>query len=136
MLPYANEQIATRLGNLTFQARRTANVRDAESIHDLRVAIRRFTQSIVVFSSLLPKQEVKRIRKRLRRMMDAAGEVRDRDIALEFLDEAGVAPNDPLRARIVSERAVAEHSLIEKSQRWSTSNLSGKWRAALRLNVP
>jgi len=135
MLQFANEQIASRLGTLTFQVRRTAKVRDAESIHDLRVAIRRLSQSIMLFSTLLPKDEVKRIRRRLNGMMDAAAEVRERDIALQFLDEAGVSPDDPLRARILSERALAERALLDKANRWSRRNFSGKCRSALRLNA-
>jgi len=134
MLQFANAQLASRLGQLTFQVRRTANVQDADSIHDLRVAIRRFSQSVVAFSSLLPKQETKKILKRLNRMMDAAGKVRDRDVALDFLDGAGVSGEDSLRARIINERAEAERDLVEKTRRWSRANLSGKWRSALRLH--
>lgn len=135
MLPFANEQISSRLANLMFQVRRVATVQDVESIHDLRVAIRRFSQSITAFSSLLPKQEVKRIRKRLKTMMDAAGEVRERDITLQYLDNAGVALDDPLRGRIASERALAERILVEKTRRWNRTSRSRKWRAALRLNA-
>jgi len=135
MLQFANEQIASRLANVMFQARRVAVVQDVESVHDLRVGIRRFSQSILAFSSLLPKAEVKRVRRQLNRMMDAAGEVRERDIALQFIDDAGVSPDDPLRSRIVSERALAERILVEKARRWSRASRSRKWRAALRLNA-
>jgi len=135
MLQFANEQIASRLATLMFQVRRVAAVQDTESIHDLRVAIRRFSQSITAFSSLLPKQEVKRIRKRLKRMMDAAGEVRERDIALAYLENAGVSADDPLRGRIASERALAERILVDKTRRWNRTSRSRKWRAGLQLNA-
>ena len=73
------------IGKLAFEVLNTVRTADAETVHDLRVAIRRFNQSVAVFGSLLPKREVKRIRKRLRRVMESAGAIRDRDIALEFL---------------------------------------------------
>jgi len=135
MLSFANEQIASRLGKLAFQVSYTASVRNADAIHDLRVAIRRFSQSVTIFASLLPKQEAKRVRKRLRRIMEVAGQVRDCDIALEFLDEAGVPGDDALRAAIVAERTEHEKNLLDKIGRWSRSNVSAKWRSALRLNL-
>ena len=132
---YANEQISARLGKLAFQSRASAQSLKASSIHDLRVAIRRFNQSLEVFASLLPKKEAKKIRKRLQILMDAAGEIRDRDIALEFLAKAGVKPADPLRARLASERKLAERNLAEKIKLWNRSNFSAKWRSALQLNL-
>ena len=132
---FANEQTATRLGKLAFQVVTAAKSMDADAVHDLRVAIRRFNQSLTVFSSLFPKQESKKIRKRLDRIMEVAGEIRDRDIALEFLAEAGVKPQDPLWARIASERTLAERTLAEKVKRWNSANYSAKWRSALQLNL-
>ena len=135
MLEFANAQVAARLGALAFEVHRASQTQEAETIHDLRVAIRRFGQSLAVFSALLPKKESKKVRKQLRGIMDAAGAVRDRDIALEYLQDAGVSPQDPLWARISSERTLAERALVEKVRRWSQRNLSGKWRGALRLNI-
>jgi len=135
MLPFANEQIASRLARVMFQVRRVANVQDTESIHDLRVSVRRFMESVNTFSSLLPKQAATQVRKRLKRMMDTAREVRERDIALEHMDAVGVSADDPLRERISSERAIAERILVEKARRWSRTSLSRKWRVALRLNA-
>ena len=133
---YANQQASARLGKLAFQVQAAAESMDADAVHDLRVAIRRFNQSLTVFASLYPKREAKKIRKRLRRVMEVAGEIRDRDIALEVLAEAGVKPEDPLSARIASERRLAEHALAEKVKRWNRANFSAKWRSALQLNLP
>lgn len=135
MLQFANDQIAARLGKLAFEVRRASKARDAEAIHDLRVAIRRFTQSLTVFGSLVPERDAAKIHKRLGRIMDDAGRIRDRDIAIEFLREAGVPPDHPLWKRLSRERAAAERDLLDRIERWNQKNVSGKWRAALRLNV-
>lgn len=135
MLQFANDQITARLGKLAFEVRRASKARDAEAIHDLRVAIRRFAQSLIVFGSLVPKRDAAKIRKRLGRMMDDAGRIRDRDIAIEFLGEAGVPAEHPLRRRLAAERAAAEKDLVDRIKRWNQKNVSGKWRAALRLDV-
>ena len=106
----------------------------AGAIHDLRVAVRRFGQSLAVFASLLPPKEVKKIRKRLSRVMDLAGAIRNRDIALELLAEAGVEKSSPLVRKLAAERVEAERKLAEKVKRWQQSGFSAKWRAALQLD--
>jgi CHAD domain-containing protein len=131
---FALEQISPRLGWLTFQVASVARNPDAEAVHDLRVAVRRFDQSLKVFSSLLPAAETKRIRKRLRRVMDAAGRTRDCDIALEFLAQAGIPKKDGLAEGIVKERGLASRRLVLDARRLHRANFSAKWRAALRLN--
>ena len=108
---YSREDISNRLGNVAFEVRSAAAKPDAETVHDLRVAIRRLGQSLLVFSALLPKAETKRIRRRLRKVLDLAGAVRDVDIALEFLDGAGVPKGDPLRRRLLKDRKKAEKKM-------------------------
>ena len=76
MLEYANAQASSRLGALAFEVHRASQTPDADAIHDLRVNIRRFAQSLLVFRSLLPQKEARKVRKRLRRMMDLAGAIR------------------------------------------------------------
>jgi CHAD domain-containing protein len=133
---YAKEQISARLGRLVFEIHNTAKTLDVEAIHDLRVAIRRFSQSLAAFTPLLPKQQVKKVRKRLRRLRNAAGEVRDRDIALALLAGEGFKGEDGLCVRLVEERKQAERTLVEEVRRWTGSNLSEKWRTALQLDQP
>lgn len=131
---FAKEQISARLGRLVFEIHNTAKTLDVEAIHDLRVAIRRFSQSLAAFSPLLPKQQVKKVRKRLKRLRNAAGEVRDRDIVLALLASEGLKGEDGLCVRLAEERKQAEPALIEEIRRWTGSNLSEKWRTALQLD--
>jgi CHAD domain-containing protein len=132
---YSCNDISARLAELVFQVRATAAAADADAVHDLRVAIRRLGQSLRLFSSLLPKAENKRIRKRLRKVLDLAGAVRDIDIALEFFDEAGASRGDPLRERLVRDRKRAEKRLIERLRKWSRSDLLAEWRSDLQLTT-
>ena len=134
MLQFASEQISARLGRLAFEISDSAKSMDADSVHDLRVAIRRYRQSLIVFDSLLPNPETKKIHKRLKQIMDVAGQIRDRDIALEFLKKAGVKKDDPLHARINKDRKLAERALADRVKRWYRGNLSAKWRSALQLS--
>ena len=60
MQRYAREQASTLLRRLAFRMNRAAKVRDADSIHDLRVAIRRFEQCLQIFHQFLsgrPQEE-------------------------------------------------------------------------------
>ena len=131
---YAKDQIATRLGKLAFEVRKASQAMDADSVHDLRVAVRRFNQSLIVFESLLPKREVKKARSRMKRLMDTAGEIRDRDIAGELMDDAGIAADDSLRLRIVADRKQAQRDLEDRIRRWNRKDFSAKWRTGLQLD--
>ena len=64
---------------------------DAEAIHDLRVSIRRLTQCFRTFRGLLEPVQVKKLRRRLRKVMDHCGAVRNCDVALDLLQQSGIA---------------------------------------------
>ena len=63
-----------------------------ESIHKLRVAIRRSEAALLVFGRLLPKQRTSRLRRQLKRLRQLAGEVRDIDVFLERCIQRKVGP--------------------------------------------
>src|SRR5262245_18030487 len=58
---------------------------DEDAIHDLRVAIRRFTQCLRIFAQFFGDARVRKIRHGLKQVMDRCGAVRNCDIALEVL---------------------------------------------------
>ena len=64
---------------------------DPDAIHDLRVSIRRLTQCFRIFRGLLRPGPVKELRRRLRAVMKQCGAVRNCDVALELLQESGIA---------------------------------------------
>jgi len=101
------EQMNHLLTNLAFQVHRAGKTPGPDEIHDVRVSIRRFAQGLILYAGFFPKWEVKKVRKRLERMMDLTSKIRNRDIALEFLDsEKEVKHRKPLdRARFFSQVA-------------------------------
>lgn len=58
---------------------------DAETVHELRVAIRRYDAALATFAPFLPEHRIQRVRKLLRRVRRAAGDVRDLDVLRERL---------------------------------------------------
>lgn len=131
---YAIEQVMARLEGLASQITAAAEDPGADAVHDLRVAIRRFSQSLRIFESVLPRKESRKIRKRLGGIMTLAGEIRDRDIALEFLADAKLSKSDVLWKQVASDRRSAEKDLIRRVKRCSRADFPDKWRSSLRLN--
>src|SRR4051812_44141846 len=107
MHDYVKLQTAILLRRLAFQVSHAAKSADHEAVHDLRVAIRRLNRCLRAFSQFYPGQSWKKIRRRLRHLMDAAGDVRDRDIAANMLQEAGFDSTDPAFHLLRQERAHA-----------------------------
>ena len=116
MKKYALQQARRLLNRLHVQIGRAAEQGDPDAIHDLRVAIRRFNQCLRVFAQFFPTRKARKIRGRLKGIMDLAAEVRDRDIALELLDASGIR-NPQLVARLRRDRGRAGDSLLEEIRR-------------------
>jgi CHAD domain-containing protein len=134
MREYARSQTAMLLRRLAFQVSRSARSgKDAESIHDLRVAIRRLSRCLRVFAEFYPDDSWKKIRKELRRLMESAGRVRDRDIVLALIAQAGVGRTSAFAARLEAERKQAARDLQLETRRWERTGFSRKWRGALEL---
>jgi len=127
---YAIEQMNQLLTRVAFQVHRASKTPGADEIHDLRVSIRRFTQGLLLFSEFFPKWEEKKIKKMLKRMMRLTSEIRNRDIALEFLAKHQHADH---RERLEQERSNYEREFSEMVRRWSARDFSAKWRNALSL---
>jgi CHAD domain-containing protein len=58
---------------------------NVESIHDMRVSIRRFRVALSNFSVCLSGQEQRQLRLRLEHLAEALGQVRDLDVMVESL---------------------------------------------------
>ncbi len=123
------------LRRLAYQVNRAAKSGDAESIHDLRVAIRRFSRCLRVFSQFYPGSSWRKIRHQLSALMAAAGAVRDLDIAIELLASAGVGPNRLLLSKLKHERRRANRELFQDVHDWNRQSFSKKWRNSLGLNA-
>jgi CHAD domain-containing protein len=135
MRDYARLQTAILLRRLAYQLNRAARNGDAESIHDLRVAIRRLSRCLRVFSPFFPDGSWKKVRHRLAELMEAAGKVRDRDIALQLLAEAGIPARAAVATRLAGERRKVSHELLLEIRRWKGRSFSRKWRSRLELSA-
>ena len=83
---------------------------DPGGIHDLRVSIRRLTQCFRIFRDLLDPSPVKKLRRRLHKIMENCGSVRNCDIALELLEEGGLAQS-PSVSKLKTSREEAARKL-------------------------
>jgi len=128
---FAYEQAYRRLGRLAFQINQTVRSRDAEAVHDLRVAIRRFAQVLRVFKPCFRGKEVRRIRRELKQMMDFAGEVRNCDIAFKLMSKSQRGDVTGLRPKLEGVRREGERVLVALLKRWADRQSSLKWRGAL-----
>ncbi|MBZ5596231.1 MAG: CHAD domain-containing protein [Acidobacteriia bacterium] len=132
MQQYARERASTLLRRLAFRMNRAARFRDADSIHDLRVAIRRFEQCLQIFHQFFPGH-TKKIHRRLGRIMELSGEIRNRDIALDLMKQAGVKANSALPTQLLRERKEIQGKLMASFDRWGERDLSRKWGSRLGL---
>ena len=130
---HACQQTAILLRRMAYEAGRASKSADATSVHDLRVAIRRLSQCLLVFRQFFPPGKARKIRKALKEMVDLASEVRDRDIARELLVNAKIAPESALPRRLLEERGAARRALVTELKQWTRSNSSRKWRSLLDL---
>ena len=124
------EQMNHLLTNLAFQVHRAGKKPGPDEIHDVRVSIRRFSQGLILYGGFFPKWEVKKVRKRLGRMMNLTSEIRNRDIALEFLNSHKVVKH---RKQLVKERLALQRQFGEMVTRWTGRDFSAKWRNGLSL---
>jgi CHAD domain-containing protein len=125
-------QNATRLlGRLAFQMNATMKSADPDAVHDLRVAIRRFTQALAVFKACFPGKEKRKIKRRLKKLMIVAGSVRNCDVASKLLAKSRSTEAAGLRGKVQSQRKESERTLTATLKRRMDRKSSLKWRSAL-----
>ena len=102
---------------------------DPEAIHDLRVSIRRLTQCFRIFRGLLEPVPVKKLRRRLRKVMDRCGAVRNCDVALDLLRQSGIAEGTSVfkmkKAREDSGKELLRYLKKERRRSYSAPGPSG-----------
>jgi len=133
MHEYAHWQTATLLRRLVKEASKTARSSDADAIHDLRVAIRRLSGCLKLFARFYPDRGRKGLRRELKQMMKACGDVRDKDIALALLADAGAPATSAVVRRLASDRKDAARKLGTVLKRWRDGRFPRQWRTRLEL---
>ena len=122
--PFAVEQARGQLRHLSSQISRAIKSSNPAAVHDLRVAIRRFTQAIAV-------TDMRKNRRRLKKIMTLAGEVRNCDVALKFIARFKVPHAAVLQSKLEGRRKESEGALVAELIKWRDRRLSLKWRTAL-----
>jgi len=133
MRDFVQRQTTDLLAKLSAEIERAAGDRHPDAIHDLRVAIRRLSRCLRVFSQFYPGRSWKKARAQLSELMHAAGAVRDRDIALELLGKAGFSARAAIAVRLRKERSEAHRELVAVVRRWRDRARAQKWTAVLGL---
>ena len=133
MRDFARQQTAALLKKLVIQVNRAARSGDADAVHDLRVAIRRLSRCLRVFGQFYPGHGWKKMRRRLKEILDACAVVRDRDIALELLARAGFPAGSIVVRRLHRERGEALVELNALLRRWRERGAPRKWAGQLGL---
>ena len=128
---FAGQNATRLLGRLAFQMNATMKAPDSGSVHDLRVSIRRFTQTLGVFKSCFPGKETRKIRRRTKKLMTLAGAVRNFDIALKLVSKSRIDEAASLKPKLESQRKESARVLIGALKRRIERKSSLKWRTAL-----
>jgi len=126
----AEDKARERLRTLAASLRRAAkHSGEAESIHRLRVSIRRFTQVLRVFDGLF--SHCRKMRRRLRGLMDLCGAARNCDVAVEVLAAAGVTVDVEIEKRLKQRRLRVGRDLAKLLDGWNARAGMRRWRGWL-----
>jgi len=87
-LPYAEAAarvVSVRGAELAEQAQGVLDTGDIERVHDMRVATRRLRAALEIFEPCFPAKSYAQALAEVKRLADALGERRDRDVAIAAL---------------------------------------------------
>src|SRR6185437_16476926 len=133
---FAEAQAEERLKKLVSLLRKAAKHPEQEdSIHDLRVAIRRFKQGLRVFRGLFNSGDVKKMKRQLRGVMHACGAVRNCDIAREVLRAAGAPTSSDVVRLLKRRRSRAERGLTKLLANGTSHRALRKWKHSLQAKA-
>ena len=127
---YAIAQTTNLLATAATALSAAAKSPDAEAVHKMRVSIRRLQQGMRLFSQFLKKRGAGRVRKQLKDVMTAAGELRNFDIAIPLVKRLGT----PL-PELKEQRTIAKQRLAEVLGRIVQPDLRSTWAAELGIRL-
>lgn len=133
IVPFAAERARELMQKLGKEIENSRTHGDADAIHDLRVAVRRLSQCLDVFSGLFPPKSAKRVRKRIRRIRQLAGDVRDLDIALELIGKVSLPVPDGFPEGLRQQREHSYAALVQKLNRLEKRQRLVEWYRILGL---
>jgi CHAD domain-containing protein len=123
---FAARQTRRLSRQLAVQINRALKSCDARAVHQVRVAIRRFNQGVAVCKPCFPAKDLRKCRRRLKKIMSAAGEVRNCDVADKLLDRWSLPHADRLRLKLTIRREEAARDLVAELKRWTDRRLTAQ----------
>jgi CHAD domain-containing protein len=127
LFEYAARNIGGLIGKVAEESSKAAEDASEDSIHDLRVSIRRLSETLRVFEDVLPDDSAADIRKALRQAMHPAGTIRNHDIAGDLARKAKVE----VGASFQKDRATAVQELCDVLGKWNRDGIFDVWKAEL-----
>lgn len=125
--------IAARFGNVWKAIPTAIEGNDPEGVHDVRVASRRLRAAMDVAVGCFPDSWYRPLHDAAKEITSELGEVRDRDVMLEFLaaERERVSNNervgiDRLIERVTRERDAAREEMLAFLSRLETDNVAGQ----------
>jgi CHAD domain-containing protein len=126
-------------------------------VHQARVAARRLSEAVPVLTAGLQHTKAGKAQRKIRRLRQALGTVRELDVTLHLIDELGERPSVPrpalsaVRALVIEDRERRRGVMLEHLDRIDTDKLTRRlgavrqalvhpaaghsWRAALALRI-
>ncbi|HEY4087965.1 MAG TPA: CHAD domain-containing protein [Bryobacteraceae bacterium] len=133
ILRFSAEQSTEFLRSVMLEAERAVKSVGVETVHDLRVAVRKLRQILKVLKPWIPREESQLLRAEMKELMARAGEVRDRDIAIALMRKIHVPKNRRILAEIHKERGVSAQALQRCIRNFQRRNTAAAWRRALTV---
>lgn len=132
MRRYVRQQLRRRLDRTGAALQAVRNSGDeSEALHDLRVSVRRLQQALRLFEDFLDRDRCKEIRRKLSRLMDLCGAVRNCDVSLVLLAEVGIT-GKRLLLNLRQERARRRERLLDHLRKWDGQTFSTEWYGRLK----
>jgi CHAD domain-containing protein len=117
--------LAELLDDLAGWMQRAADQADVESVHQLRVSVRRASEGLKLFGDEIP--HAKRLRREILKIRARAGAVRDRDITRERLRRHRLPDTDPACIYLDGQRDLAALQLREFLQKQIRRKRAERW---------
>jgi CHAD domain-containing protein len=113
------------------ELRRLHNSPDPETVHDLRVAIRRCRSLAAVMEEVDPNPAWPEMRKVARKLFRGLGKLRDAQVMEEWINKLG-PENDPLRAQLLASLETEEKQSSDDALRVAVKFDQKKWSSLER----
>ncbi|MCX7612247.1 MAG: CHAD domain-containing protein [Ignavibacterium sp.] len=108
--------LSQRINFLIEVINRYLKKRDIENLHDVRIALRRVRYNLELFFVCYDESTFSKFYKKIEKLQDLSGEVRDLDVLLLNLDKLnseGIEIQESLKNKIQENRIKLENSLVE-----------------------